>query len=259
MTGPPEVLRLSAVEVADLVGPAPTVDDLDAAMTMVRNDRDAVVDLLVTSLDAPQLAEVTARSYRHPNGFAKLVLHDPGPDGTSVRLHVWPTVGTYALFDEVPRHDTAPHQHRWSFASAVVAGSGLFVEDFARVEDGGDEYEEYLFAPEVTPDLERTGDARLSSRDYWVRERDADVYWCDPDVIHTVAPIDNGMTATLVLQGPEVRPSALVFRRPDAPPDLGRAPLDEEMVAGLIKEVLVAVETSTLLPAGSENTRSVSA
>lgn len=55
-------------------------------------------------------AEVAARSYRHGNGFLKVVLLDRG---FKLRLHLW--------FPGTPCEENI-HDHRWSIASTIIAG-----------------------------------------------------------------------------------------------------------------------------------------
>ncbi len=57
------------------------------------------------------LAEVSARSYLHGNGFLKVVLLDRG---YKLRLHVW--FAGQACEENI-------HDHRWSFASTILAGT----------------------------------------------------------------------------------------------------------------------------------------
>lgn len=55
-------------------------------------------------------AEAAARSYRHGNGFLKVVLLDRG---FKLRLHLW--------FPGTPCEENI-HDHRWSIASTIIAG-----------------------------------------------------------------------------------------------------------------------------------------
>jgi hypothetical protein len=245
---PERLVTAHVLEIARRIGPTPTVGDLARAVELVRADLDDVAQLLRDARDE-QLAEVTAGSYRHPNGFAKIVLYDGGPRRTSVRLHVWPRAGAHAVFEGVPRRDTAPHSHRWAFASTLIAGTGLVIDDFSR-DEVGELHDRFVFEPGVTSELRRDGrdsrgQERLVGRTSHVR-RDSvdDIYACDPFRVHTVAPVDERLTATLVLQGPEERRHAEVFRRADAPPDAGRAELEEPIVATLISDVLMEVEAT---------------
>ncbi|MDL5157006.1 hypothetical protein [Actinomycetospora termitidis] len=232
-----------------MVGTRPEVEELEHAMTLVRESGPSVAELLNSALSQPLLAQVTSRSYLHPNGFAKIVLHDAGPTGTSVRLHVWPAVENPSPEDLANRRDSAPHGHRWNFASTLIAGSGLLVEEFevhhvdddTVVDPGETVWDEMMFRPSVTASLVPHGKARLTCREYWVRDPIRDIYWCDVTDVHTIGPIDADMTATLVLQGPEVRPTAAVYRRPDSPADPGRRTLAEHEIAELIQTVLAAI------------------
>lgn len=257
MSGSPARGPLAVIGIAGMLDESSTVDDFEEAMTQVRRSPREVLELLRGAIRVDELAAVTARSYLHPNGFAKIVLHDPGPTGTSVRLHVWPTVGEYPEFADVPRTDTAPHGHRWTFASTIVAGPGLLVEDFLP-DDHGEEWEEFVFEPGRGPELHPRGHRRLRSSDYFIRARDEDVYWCDPDIIHMISPLDDRMTATLVLQGPEIADTAPVFRRPDSAPDPGRRPLGADTVERLVREVIRALEIPTPLDEGDLATRAES-
>ena len=231
--------RSVVVKAAITLGSTPGVDDLERAMTEVASAPGWILDLLDdVLLDDKLLKKITKRSYGHPNGFAKIVLHDAGSDGVSVRLHVWPAIAPGDVAAAALRRDSAPHSHRWEFASTVVAGAGLYVEEFRIVTDGqGRDYERYVFEPKHGPELQRDGSNVLSSAGLYVRDQDRDVYWCDTNTIHTVGPLNDGMTATLVFQGPEFRDRALVFRRTDSPPDPGRRPLNNVTVHSLIGQV----------------------
>ncbi|MFH0342048.1 MAG: hypothetical protein ACHBNF_07920 [Chromatiales bacterium] len=47
----------------------------------------ALLEQILSSRE--RLQEVAQRSYRHPNGFARIVLWKDGDFGAKVRLHVW--------------------------------------------------------------------------------------------------------------------------------------------------------------------------
>lgn len=227
------------VKAAIALGPEPGVDDLEAALTEVSATPEWIVDLLDdVLLHDERLQRITARSYGHPNGFAKIVIHDAGRSGVSVRLHVWPAIEPGDVAAALLRRDSAPHSHRWEFASTILAGAGLLVEEY-RIdpEAEADRWGRFVFEPARGPGLRPDGSAELTSTEFLVRDRDRDVYWCDADTIHMVGPLDDEMTATLVFQGPEFRDSALVFRRPDSPPDPGRTPLGPDEVRRYVAQV----------------------
>ncbi|MFW1644925.1 hypothetical protein [Acinetobacter guillouiae] len=68
---------------------------------------------LLTSILADQhtLTEISARSYRHGNGFLKVVLLDRG---FKLRLHIW--FAGQACEENI-------HDHRWSFSSLILTGA----------------------------------------------------------------------------------------------------------------------------------------
>jgi hypothetical protein len=68
--------------------------------------------LKLTVDDIPHFASL---SYRHPNGFDKIVLDYQGLDQPSLRLHVW-------WGDSIGDCNNDIHDHPWSFDSQVVCG-----------------------------------------------------------------------------------------------------------------------------------------
>jgi hypothetical protein len=81
-------------------------------------DVDAIASRLELALTEGNLRRVASMSYRHDNGFVKILLGDQ-PDGSAWRLHVW----------EGMSGPSNIHSHRWDFTSRVLVGS-LFVEEF---------------------------------------------------------------------------------------------------------------------------------
>ncbi len=190
--------------------------------------------------DTAEVATVAARSYWHPNGFAKLILH-PGP-AVRIRLHVWPAA-TGARLGE-----SNPHSHRWEFASTVLAGGGLDMVEYAETSTGGTPYVRYRYGadPADRAALRRDGPARLVPVRTPVARPGA-VYSCDTTVVHTVTPVGTALTATLVLQGPQRTPSTVVYRDPALGDDQPNLPLTSTEAHDLITAVLTARATR---PAG---------
>jgi len=74
----------------------------------------ALGQLIGSVLASDDLAETLARrSYPHPLGFDKIILHSEQPLG-QLRLHVW--------WPESTRRREHVHNHRFSFASFVITG-----------------------------------------------------------------------------------------------------------------------------------------
>jgi hypothetical protein len=155
-------------------------------------------------------AALGANAYWHSNGFAKIkIIETPG---FCIRLHIWPP-GEHRL------GEVDPHDHRWEFASWVAIGAGIQERRFEVVADDdprGMTYTRYSYGREDGVSYLRPegGPSRLRETSVLHRER-GHVYSCPPDVLHTVAPVGDGLVATVVLQGPLLEKSTVVYRCPE--------------------------------------------
>lgn len=174
--------------------------DLHARLVALLASGEAVVTVERLLANPAQLVDVVSRSYAHPNGFRKLVIALPA-DGTRLRVHHW------------PRKDVEPsnvHNHRWAFASAIVAGrvnSALFT-----IGEQGEAVERYRFEPSHAGGrytLSATGRGLISTTGiaefspgstYAIRAEQLHQVRADPD------------TLSLVLSGPPERDHTDVFR-----------------------------------------------
>lgn len=88
--------------------------DADAALSQWLEQQFSTVQLSqflqALLLDEHALAQIATRSYQHGNGFLKVVLLDRG---YKLRLHIW--FAGQSCEENI-------HDHRWSFASLVLAG-----------------------------------------------------------------------------------------------------------------------------------------
>lgn len=150
--------------------------------------------------DAAPLDEVASRSYAHPNGFRKLVIA-LARDGTRLRVHHWPQ-------GDVETSNV--HNHRWAFASAIVAGrvrSALLA-----IGEEGETVERYRFEPShpggrYTLSPAGTGTLAITSvADYGP----GSTYAISAEQLHRVRAEPN--TLSLVLSGPSERDHTDVFR-----------------------------------------------
>lgn len=238
-----EVHQLIA-ELAETVGTAGSdLDGLGRAARVIALDDEALRALLRSIASDPRRAAgVAAASYWHPNGFAKLVLHSHHDPEFHVRLHVWPDGGPdRSMFDTANIHN-----HRWRFASVVLAG-GLHVEYFEETREFDVDEEKVLpctrYSYALAPGapfgrLQAEGTATLLSvggNSYGWPER----HYGDDKELHIVTPFVGEFTATLLVQGPVRTDHALVYqplgRRPLV--DTGRAVTPAE-VAGLVAQTL---------------------
>lgn len=181
--------------------------------------------------DEAALRTVAERSYWHPNGFAKLVLHTDVDH--KIRLHVWPA-------GEGRIGESNPHSHRWPFASTVIVGGGLHMEEYAEAVTGR-RHERYRYGadPADRAALVADGDAHLT-RLRSLHNHRGGVYSCDTDIVHTVAPVGDALTATLVVQGPQRTRSTVVYRRPGLGDDQPNGDLTESDLLSLTDAVLAA-------------------
>ncbi|MFB4306389.1 hypothetical protein [Actinomadura sp. GTD37] len=162
----------------------------------------AARDLLCGTLrDERWLDAVQAGSYRHPNGFDKIVLM--ASSGYQLRLHVWRENAPEGAVENI-------HNHRWDFSSAVVLGGYRF-QEFTPA-PAGRTFHAYRYASErgaAAYSLEALG-RRSLARSFDVHLSTGTSYTLTADVLHRVSNPPGRLTMSLVLQGPH-RPDAAVL------------------------------------------------
>jgi hypothetical protein len=231
--------RLCA-DIAALLRTGPTdVDHLRAAAWLAARNPGTVASWLdELCRNDSAVRDLARRSYWHPNGFAKLVLHVSREPEFRIRLHVWPVVPAGPLVGE-----SNPHSHRWEFASTVIAGGGLHMVEYRETEEGGKPYNRYRYGgdPDDPAALRPDGSARLT-RTGSPHVRCGEIYSCDTTIVHTVAPIALGVTATLVIQGPHRSSSTVVYCTPGRDDDQPNGELTKSDFTWLVKSVAEAVD-----------------
>jgi hypothetical protein len=216
----------------------PGLPQLEAAAEHIRGARRAFAAWLRDlAADDAAVAEIAKRSYWHPNGFAKIVLHAGVEPEFRIRLHVWPRSETPSA------GESNPHSHRWEFASHVLTGTGMHMVEFAETAEGGKPYQRYRYGtdPANPAALVADGEVRLKRRGV-PHVQSGDVYTCDTSVVHTVRPIDAGLTATVVVQGPRRTPTTVVYCAPGESDDQPNFDLTEADFAELASELLVSLD-----------------
>jgi hypothetical protein len=186
--------------------------------------------------DAEAVRVIAARSYWHPNGFAKLVLHSSADPQFKIRMHVWPRSRTSS------RGETNPHSHRWEFASTLIAGRGMLMSEYREVAEGGSPFIRYRYGtnPALPALLVADGAARLAEARSPRLSRGG-VYVCGTEVIHTAEPLGEHLTVTVVVQGPHRTSTTVVFRSPDASEDQPNRPLSAADFRQLVNAVVTEV------------------
>lgn len=216
---------------------APGVPALVAAAEMVCGDRTGFARWLVDlARDPDSVRAIVARSYWHPNGFAKLVLYASAEPEFKIRMHVWPASG------RTSRGETNPHSHRWEFASTLLVGQGLALPEYREVTRGGELFTRYRYGvdPARPAVLVADGPVRLVARKTRLLSRGG-VYSCDTQVIHTAEPLGRGLTATLVIQGPHRTSTTAVFCVPGQSDDQPNGSLSVADFHLLVQAVLAEV------------------
>lgn len=213
------------------------VSQLLAAVELVRDDPCALGCWLAgVARDATTAAAVAARSYWHPNGFAKLVLHTSTKPEFKLRMHIWlDSAGSR-------RGETNPHSHRWDFASTVIAGQGILVPEYREDAESGAPFTRYRYGadPAYPARLIAEGGVHLvETRSPQILR--GEVYACDTEVIHTLEPLGQDLTATVVVQGPHRTSVTAVFCAPCESEDQPNRSLSvmelQELLSAVVAEV----------------------
>jgi hypothetical protein len=144
------------------------------------------------------LADIAQYSYAHPNGFAKIVLLHS--DQFQLRLHIW-RPGTTSVTENI-------HNHNWDFSSILLAGGYRYQEYTTQSQGtlfyayGYRGYRSWRGAPSYS--LTPIGRQTLGcSFDAYLQAGSS--YTLRADTLHRVISDPDRTTASLVLQGPEIR------------------------------------------------------
>src|SRR5580658_188365 len=195
------------------------------ALTRLRTTASLTSLLDFLRADAAMLAVVASRSYRHRNGFDKIVLAAPSTSLLKLVLHVW-SEGGLTNSDNI-------HDHRWDFSSVIICGA-LQLE-FYEQDAGGKNYSvmRYRPMPEAGSfELRPVGTTTVSSCASVTMTMGSTYRWsCDR--LHRAWGLPGLVTATLLVQGPPIREDTTVLVCEDdadhlnGPQSLYRLPVGE--------------------------------
>lgn len=180
--------------------PTLNLSDLHARLVTLLATGEAASTVEALLGDSASLDDVASRSYAHPNGFRKLVIA-LAEDGTKLRVHRWP---------QGDAETSNVHNHRWAFASAIVAGrvrSALLA-----IGEKGETVERYRFEPSHPGGrytLSPAGTGALSTTSV-AEFGPGSTYALSAEQLHRVRADPN--TLSLVLSGPSERDHTDVFR-----------------------------------------------
>lgn len=234
MTSAPlrHALRTITTLITLTVPPTHTGWHLFKATEQMRFTPEVIGRTLQTVREQPERwAELAGQAYRHSNGFVKIKVAET--HGLSVRLHIWPA-------GENRMGDVDPHSHRWEFASWIAVGEGIYEQRFKadpRADEVGDPYVRFIYGRRSGASFLEPTEIVSLRPDVNLIRTPGHVYGCSLDVIHTVAPIGNGLVATVVVQGPVKANSAQVYRRPGQSGEDRRSPIPAAELDQLLAEV----------------------
>jgi hypothetical protein len=155
-------------------------------------------------------AEICRRSYAHQNSFVKIVLLESLAPMFKLRLHIWRN-------GSAGPEDSDVHNHRWDFASRVLAGDFLnriFAEPSSTDNTQGvDLMRWHRYLPRTVGDnfvLQYRSVRPVAEIE--IRPLKAGtVYWMAAGELHRLDTIGSELHASLVLQGPAVRAETDVY------------------------------------------------
>ena len=173
------------------------------------------VDLCHMLSDIDSVKSIAARSYKHGNGFTKVVLCSSGVG--KLRMHIWEP-GCNA--------EENIHEHRWHFASVVLTGA-MTAETWVDAFDPS-----ALSMRELIYDVDDKGGHTTLHEAGRSRIRKAETTLCRagsaysmaPGVLHRITSVD-GLTATLVFTTAPSRSWNRMLIRDGVEPAIDRHPL----------------------------------
>lgn len=163
-----------------------------------------ILDDIVSSKQSIEV--IASRSFKHTNGFFKIVLHGLSPHEIKLRLHFWPT-------GSASHTDADPHNHRWTFLSVPLFGA-LYEERYrVAAKNGQPEMHELACSPRSSERIKVTSKNACHLARYRIyTRRPGELYSCRAGVIHRLFPVDWRPAATLVLTLPPLASTAAVFK-----------------------------------------------
>ena len=160
-----------------------------------------LLKLFIRDLTEADKELIRSRSYKHPNGFVKVVLRR-NSDGTYYRLHYW--------YRELAM-DQNFHNHGWSFVSKILHGSLMETHYEPRESENGTVYKYTMDLLKRDGKLHVTqSEAKYEMVPKAVHEHlEGETYYLSSSVVHKAIP--EAGTITLMLQFPTSEPECHVY------------------------------------------------
>lgn len=174
------------------------------------------VDAVRACARDPHLASERHRwagqSYRHPNGFVKLVAYASPCSRFRLRVHIWPP--------GCERQRLNVHTHRYAFVSLVARGQ---IDDYLwRPSANGLIFNRFIYTPRDADGYyahEHSGSAALEIEDVR-RHTSGALYSLAPAQLHYTAPVSGTSPVTFFAEDRRaLQPEALTYSRHHRPDD----------------------------------------
>lgn len=150
------------------------------------------------------LDNISKMSYKHINGFDKIVLFNSEKELFKLRLHIWWPTKTAHFREHI-------HNHRWNFATSIILGC-YRLETYTRSKEGEPVYSYSYWSPEDW----QTYRMVLRGQTHVKKMLDVDVskgtsYQLEHSVLHRVTQLTKSGTVSLVLQGQALKKNTSVL------------------------------------------------
>ncbi len=153
--------------------------------------------------DPQRLSTCADASYRHPNGFDKIVLASPSDSPLKMVLHLWN--------GDEEADDGHIHNHRWNFASIVL--SGALQLELYKPDSTGYGYSKMKYKPltEVRAYQLRPSGLMKASAQAAATLAAGSTYTWAAKLLHRAWALPGQNTLTLIVQGPPIRKRTTVL------------------------------------------------
>lgn len=158
-------------------------------------DFDILSDFL-SNLSNDEKSLIQSKSYKHPNGFVKMILRK-NEDDSFFRLHYW--------LDELAL-DQNYHDHGWNFTSKIINGSLKNINYYKSEAIDTNINALYEYKMDLTKHNKKLNITKSHNKYIMIKESEQiykqnDIYYLDSNIIHRTIPIVEN-TITLMKQEP---------------------------------------------------------
>lgn len=207
-------------------------------------ERDFVSRLLdEVESDSNLVDHIAKHSYWHSTGIFKLVLWKPPGNTPEVRIHIW----SKRSREFSATHVDSIHNHRWNFASRVLAGS-FTKELFTTENTDHNDHQHFQFESQgrgLPNKVTHIGDVAIRTTFKTAIERDGE-YYLDSRVLHRITPVSNDLSATLFVSSPNLFSFSDVLFSPDSRRQDSQPPPAPRLAPDLIHDLLAELRPKIL-------------